>query len=1091
MSTQPNKNLLISLIVLCFIDLLAIGDKPYQTDKRIVLQEGLSQSRILSVLEDERGFMWFGTADGLNRYDGYSTKIFRNILNDSTTLPNNQINSMVEDNNGNLWIGTNNGVANFNPYTETSLSFPENDSVAIALGANIITACAIDNNNNIWCGTGGHGIFKIDRNTLEKEYFLYSACDSLYLNMIASLYVDSENRLWIGGYMDNGIFAFDINSGKLTRYPVVGNVDKNKKSQKVYAFYEDNQKRIWTGIVDYVNEDGSLFYLDKRQNTFKNYNQMMTKEFCNLFSDTFNSIISITGDQKGNIWVASLLSGVLKYTYGSTPTAYYVESPMTDARINCIYRSRNGILWLGTNGNGVEISIADNTDFKLMSTHVNSDFSIASIRAFAEDKNYYWVAGYSGVDKIKKDFSKIEICYKASIYSLANNFTNSNLMWTGSEGGGLKLLNKNDCFMSEAFYGLDAHEKEINGNIFSIFPVNDSLVLLGTNDGLVGFNPVLKTNILYPFFNPGSTASTIKTVRTIVRDNHGNILIGYVNGNIGRLLLEMSYVEKFNLIPDMRVLNTANPVNCIYSDNKNRYWLATSNGLIVCNTHNNSFKLFSEADGLPNSHIYGILPDEDDNLWMSTNNGLSCFNTIENTFRNYDVSDGLQNNEFNTGAYFKATDGTLFFGGISGFNYFHPKKIKQNSIVPQIEITGIKIEDKYLKINKQDFVQHQLTIHPHEEVFTIEFAGLSFINCDKNQYKYKIKELNQNWINLGKQHQITFNNLSPGSYTLQILAANNHGLWLKSPYTFSIVVLPTFFESIYFKWLIVIFIALMIFFGIKLRLYQLTRQKDKLQIYANQQTASLLAANETLKEEIVKHQTTANELEASNKTKDKFLSIIAHDLMGPLGVIQGFSDLLCDKGDVYCEAEKETFTHTINKATKELILLLSNLLQWSRLQNKVIHVNPNTLLIKDIIEETTMLLQGNILEKEIDFQIMVDDKTWVIADKNMLATVFRNLISNAIKFTPNKGHIHITSETIGNMEQITIADNGVGIPEENIKRLFNPELALSTKGTNNESGTGLGLGLVHEFVILNNGKIWVTSQVDQGTRFIFTLPKSN
>lgn len=1084
----PSIIFLLTIFICSITDLQSIGDKEYKIDKRIILQEGLSQSRILSTIEDSRGFMWFGTADGLNRYDGYIFKIFRNIFNDSTSLPNNVVNSMVEDDNGNIWIGTNNGIAVFNPYTETFISLKEIDSTKIILGANLIKSCVIDNQMNIWCSTSGYGVIKINPSTFKKEYFFFSETDSLYLNEIYSLYIDRSNRLWIGSYLDRAISVYDIDKAKLSKYQLQGIDKKEKKSLKIHSIFEDSKSRMWISIVDYNDVLGSLFFLNKKEKSFQNYKQFLTKDFIKHFSYSFNTIISITDDNDGNIWFASLLSGVFKFKFGDSPTAYYVDSPLTDSRINLIYRSVNGILWIGTNGNGIELSIPDNTDFKLMSNKINDDFSIESIRTFEEDNIYYWVSGYYGMAKIKKDFTNIEMIQPASYYSIVNSTNKSNILWVGSEGGGLQKINKRSNKLSNINYAKSEFNENIVDFIFKIHPISDTLLLLGTNSGLVGFNPIKKTITPYPFITSSANIQLHKMVRTIYKDSFNNILIGYVQGGIGIFNPVKKNVVRYRKIIGLNDLVNYNPVNCIYNDNKNRYWIGTSNGLIRYEIGSHNSKLFTEADGLPNSHIYGILPDDEGNLWLSTNNGISCYSPSDKTFRNYDVSDGLQNNEFNTGAYFKAKDGTLFFGGINGFNYFNPKKIKQNSIVPHLVITGIKISNKYLKISKKDLSKSILTIQPHQEVFTIEFAGLSFINSTKNQYKYKILELNEEWIQLGNQHQITFNNLLPGKYTLEILASNNHGLWLSEPHVCKIVVLPTFFESVIFKWIVLVIIIILILTIYKVRLRQITKQKNRLQLFADQQTVSLLDANKTLKDEVLRHETTTDELTASNKTKDKFLSIIAHDIINPLGVIVGFSDLLVDTENDFSEDDKSSFIKTINTTSKGLTSLLSNLLQWSRIQNKSIIPKPKSFLLKSHVLKTISLLQGNINEKEIKLIINIDNETSLFTDTNMLSTILRNLLSNAIKFTPAKGQIKIEAKQIKDMLQVNISDTGVGIPEENLPKLFNPDETISTKGTNNESGTGLGLALVYEFVIINGGKIWVTSELNKGTTFYFTLP---
>jgi len=1088
MNLSPIKIVSFTFLLFYITGIYAIEDKSYNTEKRIILQEGLSQGRIQCIIEDERGFMWFGTADGLNRYDGYTFKIFRNIFNDSTSLPNNMINSLAEDDNGNIWIGTNDGVVKFNPYTEVFYSHRETDADAIAKGANLISSCVIDKNNNIWCGTDGHGIFKINQNTYKKEYLSINNPNYEQMSEIRTLMIDSKNRLWIGCSINEKIYSYNITSSRFEEHLVTELVNNNGDSF-IITFYEDSKQRIWTGITNYNNWDGGLFYLND-SNFIRHENKLEGMPYY-LYKYSLNSISSITGDDLGNIWFSTSFSGLFNFKDGSYTTVYYLKSPEKDECINVIYRSTNGILWIGTNGRGIEVSIPNANNFKLMNSTVDNNFAINSIRDFVEDENYYWVCGYSGIAKIKKDFSEIKTIQQLSYYVMANCLNNPNILHIGSEGGGFQKLNKITGEITEIEYLENEPNKKYLTFVYVIFPISDTLVMLGTREGLFSYNPTNSKIKLFPFNRSEPDSKINRAVRTIYKDRNDNILIGYAQGGIGILNLANTYVEDYDKIPNLIKLVSTNPINSMYHDKKERYWIGTDNGLVLFNHLTSEIRFFTEVDGLPNSHIYGILPDDDDNIWLSTNNGISCYYPDEDIFRNYSKSDGLQNNEFNTGAFAKMSNGNLFFGGIDGFNYFNPAEIKQNSITPKVVITGVKISNKYKSIDKDQNLKHHIIIKPDEDVFTIEFAGLSFLNSKNNQYKYKIIELSDEWIDLNNQHHITFNNMSPGIYTVEILASNNHGLWIDKPYSYTIAVLPTFIESIYFKWIILISIIALVFIVYRLRIGQITRQKNNLQLFADKQTSNLLVMNKTLKDEITKHKATTKDLRASNKTKEKFMSIMAHDIINPLGVILGFSDLLNQKDNDFSESDKYSFIQTINITAKGLSSLISNLLQWSRIQNNTINPKPTTITLKNIVVETTNLLAGNLAEKDINLKINIDDKTKVEADSNMLSTIIRNLVSNSIKFTPNNGEICIESKPIKNMIQVKIIDNGVGIPKEKLNLIFNQNETFTTKGTNNESGTGLGLVLVHEFVILNKGEIWIESEVGMGATFCFTLPISN
>ena len=1090
-----HKFVLLSIIIFYTSIFQLIAQNAYEIDKRIVLKKGLSQSRIQAIIEDERGFMWFGTADGLNRYDGYKFKIFRKVYNDSTSLPNNNINSMVEDGDGNIWIGTNDGIAIFNPYLETFTVLKETDSAKISNGINIIKACAIDLDNNIWVGTAGAGVYRINPKTYERKRLHSNESDSLKLNNTIRLYVDKKNRLWFGNFIEKEIFTYDITNDSFERYSLNLLEGNHIKRFKTTAFFEDSSERLWISVLDYNGTGGSLYFISKDSKIIEDYEQFNSKFFMDRNFDRMNSIVSITSDDNGKIWFASLLGGIFSFDFGQTPTVFYSKSHQLDARINCLYRSANGILWIGTNGNGVEMSIPNNTDFKLMNNEINNNFSIKSIRAFAEDKEYYWVGGYYGLAKIKKDFSEVNTIDLASVYSIGIGLKGESRIWTGSEGGGVQPVNTNTDSFFEIKTKVGHTVNQIPRNIFVIHPLSDTMLLLGSGVGLVGYNPVSGKVTEYPTFCASRHRKVPKSVRTIYEDKLGNILIGFVQGGIGRLDLNDRKIKKFKLTTSLHNENDYNPINCIYEDNQDRYWVATNNGLFMIDGRTNKSTFITEKDGLPNNHVYGILPDEEGNLWLSTNNGISCYSPDNKTFKNYDNTDGLQNNEFNTGAYFLAKDSTMFFGGVDGFNYFNPKQIKQNNITPKIVITDIKISNKSIRFSKQETISKELIVKSDDDLFSIEFAGLSFINCSSNKYKYRLKELNSKWVSIGTHHKITFNSLDPGTHTLEILASNNHGLWLKKPFQFTIIRKPTFLQSLIFKILIAILVIVILVIAYTIRVKSITKQKESLQKIVNERTLALQNTNDTLKKEIAKHKKTTEklkkstkELKASNITKDKFLSIMAHDIINPLNVILGFSDLVVKDPDDFDNEDRLTFIQTINQTAKGLNSLISNLLQWSRLQNGTIYPKRKKIVVETVIAETVSLLQGNLSEKEIFLQTNISPNSCVFADRDMLLTIMRNLLSNAIKFTPAKGSISINTMSINNTIEISIIDTGVGISKKNIVRLFNSNDNLTTKGTSNESGTGLGLGLVYEFVIMNGGKIWVEAEEGRGSEFSFSLP---
>ncbi len=1063
------------------------SEKQYTLDKRILLEEGLSQNRVTCIVEDDQGFMWFGTADGLNRYDGYNFKIFRNIVGDSTSLPNNSIQDIIKDYDGNLWIATNNGVSCFNPYNETFISSIELDSSLDAMGANVIFRVVVDTNNNIWCGTSGAGVFTINRNTFERKY-VELKCKQVNFKVINALMVDNKNHLWVSVLGSEILLTYDIEQNTINHHCVT--INGKHGNLRLNDIYQSVTGRIWVGLMDYTYMNGALLFYDPAKDSLVNVKDYIDSDFVNEYKDTFSIISSLTGDSDGTIYAASLMGGVISISDNFKTEVSYINGPGQDIGNLSVYYSSNDILWVGTNGKGVQLSVPRTADFKLLNYDVNPDFIIESMRSITEGDDLYWFGGYHGVVSASKDFSDLSYSFESNVYNITDCLTNPDYLWLGIEGGGLMKFNKRTRKSEHMTFEAVYEDRYLVNYTYKVFPVSDSMILLGTEGGLSGFNP--KSNELFYFDQPIEDQENPwkMAVRTICYDNDSNILVGFNQGKIGVVHVSDTTVHEFEVIKQSGFSKNSDPVNCIYNDSV-FYWIATSNGLYCVNIELNSTKRYSEKNGLPNSHIYAILPDNVNRLWMSTNNGITCFDPETDRFQNFDVSDGLQSNEFNTGAYYRANDGTLFFGGINGVNYFKPASIKYNTIPATVVLTGLKLGNEDVIPDRVLIEDRKLVVYPENNVFTIEFAGLSYINSFKNKYKYRIKQISEEWIDLGNSHKLSFNNMAHGDYTLEIIAANNHDVWTVVPYVLNIEVIPRFYETGYFYASLILIIIVIAVLLNKYRVVRIEKQREILQIKVEEQTKSLSHTNGILKNEIDEHKKTTSDLEASNETKDKFISIIAHDILNPVGVIQGFSELIADNHEDMSLEEIIEYNHNINITVRSLNALIYNLLQWSKLESKKIKPKPEIIMLKSQISSGLQLLTGLLSEKNINLVVNVDNSVEAFADSNMFYTIMRNLVSNAIKFTPTKGTIVVSAVTSDNKAIITVEDNGVGIPPDKIGSIFNNNGQYSTKGTNNESGTGLGLTLVHEFVLMNKGTIKVESEVNSGTLFTIELPASN
>jgi len=538
-----------------------------------------------------------------------------------------------------------------------------------------------------------------------------------------------------------------------------------------------------------------------------------------------------------------------------------------------------------------------------------------------------------------------------------------------------------------------------------------------------------------------------------------------------------------------------------------------------------SFTVFTIADGLPNDVFNGILIDNKNNLWLSTNKGITRFNHVSKTIKNLDLLDGLQGNQFIHGSYFMSSSGKMYFGGLNGYNSFYPDDIQDNKFEPPVYITDLLIYFKEVQINEEgspltkSITETDKIVLTHKQsVITFRYTALNYLNSEKNQYAYQLEGFDKEWNHVGSRREVTFTNLDPGSYLFRVKASNNDGIWNEEGRSIAITIRPPWWQTLVFKIAALLFVLALLAGFYFYRVSQLNKQKIDLEKLVKERTGEIEEKNRMLTkqaaelnetntlleerqlkieeqtEELMTQKENLEEVNAHlkelNSTKDKFFSIIAHDLKNPFNTILGFSELLNMKYNRLSEEKKLRYLEVIFSSSKNIYNLLENLLQWARTQTDKIAFEPIVFSLKQLVEQNLNLLKENITTKKINIEHKIEDSCDVYADRNMINTVIRNLLTNAIKFTHSGGDIAINSLRKDGHIEISIKDSGIGMSAEEIKNIFRVDANFSRSGTDGETGTGLGLILCKEFIVKNGGTIWVESTPGQGSIFSFTIPAS-
>ncbi len=873
--------MILSFLIILNLPRLLIPGEPDLRFIHLTIGDGLSQNTANCVLQDVRGFMWIGTQDGLNRYDGYEFKIFRHMPLNPTSISDSYILSIFEDqagviwigtyggglnrfdrekekfthyrvdpvdpnsltsnhvlaifesplNPGVLWIGTDGGLSKLSQKNERFTNYRHNPQNPNSLSHNIVHAVFSSPKNPgvLWVGTNG-GLNKFD---IEKEQFsnyCHNPNDlhSLSHDIVWSIYEDRSGNLWIG--TNGGLNAFDHKRETFIRFKNEPDNPNSLSNNNVRTIYESP---IEPGILWIGTYDGGLNRFDPKKKTFSQWKH----EPGNPFSINNDKVLSLYEDKSGTVWIGCE-GGINLFDRHKKQFSHYRRSsnnPNTlgNNDVRSICESQAGILWIGTYGGGVSRLDRKKDRFVHYRHDPHNPNSLSSnlVRVVYEDRDgVLWVGTYDGgLNKFDPEKGQF-VHYKSSAndpYSVGSNYIRtifedrSGVLWIGTYEGGLNRFHRKKDRFTRYVHRPDNPSSLSNNRVFAIFEDKSGVLWVGTAGGLNKFNREQGEFSRYQNrpYDLHSLGSNV--VMSIYEDRSGTLWIGTYGGGLNR----------FNRLP-------------------------------------RRFTRLTEEEGLANNVVYGILEDDERNLWLSTNKGLSRFNPKTMTFKNYDTADGLQDNEFNAGAYCKTSSGEMFFGGINGFNAFFPDKIKDNSYIPPIVVTNFHIFNKPVPIG-DDTEGHSILTRSisetriinlsHKENFLyFEYSALHYVFPEKNQYAYMMEGLDKDWNYVKNRRFASYPALLPGDYIFKVKGSNNDGVWNETGVSLRIRVVPSFWKSRSFYRLSVfaiIFLAVSLY---RLRVRQLKKHKDELENLVNHRTEQLKNANIELEKLSIVAQKTDN-----------------------------------------------------------------------------------------------------------------------------------------------------------------------------------------------------------------------------------------
>lgn len=1051
-------------------------------------RNGLSHNHVLSFAEDNNGFLWIGTTSGLNRYDGYSVKVFEHVKDDSASLLENYIHDITKDQLGRLWLQLSNGVSVLNPNTEDFINLTSinvngqtiqlsglnkieayGDSLLLfsISGLGIICQNIFTNVNTLiqpdslkafsissplmsTMRVKGDLLYVVHQNGMIDilniaNHKVVKKIDTIYKKILGGeyyfdLYIDNQDNIWMFGDGDAlGVYMLSTN-GELTHLNIGS--DPALNSNIITCIIQDDENNIWIGtdhggLNIYNPHTGKVTFVLHDSNNENSLSQ--------------NVITSMYKSNGGNIWIGTFKQGVNYYNKDLFRFFHYYHKPNDESSlsyndVNCFVEDKQGNIWIGTNGKGLIYFDRKKNTFIPFSLNQGTPGGLQSsviVSLYYDKKGRLWISTYHGGLSVYDGNRLITYMHNPdNIKSIKDNkvwevFEDSHgNFWVGMLNGGLDLFESD----KEIFYhytGMGLHK------------INSSFIM------------------------------------DIKEDGQGNVWFGTDNGLFILNYESSRFIHYSHQNNDPNSLSN-NFVYNVFRDSYDNFWIGTRNGLNLFDEEKNDFIHFDKNSGLTDNTIMSIIESKPGELWISTSNGLSRvmvkYNNqgryMSHVVVNFNEADGLQGREFNEGSALKTRNGELIFGGYNGFNLFVPEKEGKTAEKLYPHIVGLEIfgEDvqinpgngKHKLINSSVLEEQTVKLNYQENMFSLKFVTINFLSAKKLNYRYKLEGFNEQWIYTNWQdRKATFTNLNPGKYTFRVQSSDFLSNWDDTEVSMTIVVLPPWYR----KWY-----SYVAYYLIVLGLIILFRRMLILKERARFQ-----------KEQAEKESERQLEL---NLLKTRFFTNVSHEFRTPLTLILTPLERL-----MKTTSDADTLKHLslIHQNAKRLLNLVNQLLDFRKAEANKLQANFIFGNIIGFIEYTIHSFSDFRESKQIDLEFLPDEKELFMQfDRDKLEKIIFNLLSNAFKFTPANGHIRVFTELIESSEneklRIIVEDSGIGISPENIEKIFDRFFQTELPNKFITRGSGIGLSLTKDFVELHHGRIWAESESGKGSRFFVELP---
>lgn len=1046
-----------------------------------VFSDKLTQYSVNQTFQDSRGVLWLVTQEGLNKYSGHELETYQHSPLDSTSLPTNNINRIAEDRNGQVWLATRGaGLARYIPMSnsfKTLYSDPNNHNTPYL---NDIITIFCDDEGILWLGYL-NGISSFNPQDYTFHHYVSATKEIPLTGEVRGFTQTPDGAIW-AATESSGLLKIDSSSGQITNILSVPGKDNSIADGSLYGLITDRSGKLWI-----ASAQAGISIFDPVRGEAKNYRHSAE----DLTSLSSNRTLEVYEDSHGDIWVATQegldlflpqTSSFIRYTSNNTN--------MQEDVVLSIFQSREGKYWVGTMSG---LASGMKTDFQKFNRS-KGNLSNDSVNAFAETSDgSLWVGTDDGLNRLLPDASEFEWVNESTEPAISDPrvmslYADADNLWVGTFEGGLNRINlETNEVKSYRHSSLDENTIGANG-ITSILRLSTGPLLIGTYGGGLSIYHADSDsfrNFSHDPLNPSSISDN--AVLAIFEDSIGYIWIGTEKG-LNKFDYERNQFKRYFSKRNNPDSLSSNTPWSFYEDSEGTLWIGTAGGGInlwdVKDRSESNFTLrhFAEKISLPSASVYGIQGDNDGWVWLSHNKGLTRIHPKTLEAHQYGIRDGLQDTEFTLGASFKAESGTIYFGGIRGFNTIHPELLNVDRIPPKVAISQIKIMNERREFEKPYFALESIDLSYEDKTFSVEFFAADYSNPELINYAYKLEGLNTDWMISKGSRVASFNTLPPGNYNLKLAAASPSGVWNWEGFNLPIHVAPPWWRSMWAYTVYGILAAATIFMlfyrqALQTRL-ALERQRE-LEQRVEERTIDLMEARQIAEE--------------ATKAKSNFLATMSHEIRTPMHGILGMTDLLLHTS---LNSQQQQFASAAHNSGESLLTLINEILDFSKVEASKVELEEIEFSLTELLDDICYLQAEPAGRRGLTLNNICDPKTphLLVGDPTKIRQVVMNLVSNSIKFT-HEGNVNVRVTSKSNLSKpgqslvhISVEDDGIGMDEETQKRVFEPFTQADTSTTREYGGTGLGLSISRNYIDLMGGDIVVQSEVGQGTKITLSLP---